>query len=222
VYLHYVLDRWFEQDVQPRLADRSHLIRYADDFVIVFSQESDAHRVMDVLPKRFGQYGLTLHPDKTRLVSFRRPDDRDSSSGRPGTFDLLGFTHYWGRSRRGEWVVKRKTSSSRLTRALRAISEWCRKHRHWPLPEQHKTLTAKVRGHYAYYGITGNFLSLSVFRSQVHRRWQYWLTRRNRERSMTWDCFNRMLRRYPLPAPTVVHSVYRTTRQSLDPRNRMR
>lgn len=221
VYLHYVLDMWFEQDVQPRLAGRSHLIRYADDFVIVFSHGSDAHRVMDVLPKRFGQYGLTLHPDKTRLVSFRRPDDRDSSSGRPGTFDLLGFTHYWGRSRRGDWVVRRKTSSSRLTRALRAIGEWCRKHRHWPLPEQHQTLTAKVRGHYAYYGITGNFLSLSAFRSQVHRRWQYWLTRRNRERSMTWDCFNRMLRRYPLPAPTVVHSVYRT-RQSLDPRNRMR
>lgn len=222
VYLHYVLDTWFGQEVQPRLAGRAKLIRYADDFVIVFSNESDALRVMDVLPKRFGRYGLTLHPDKTRLVSFRHPDDRDSSSGRPGTFDLLGFTHYWGRSRHGEWVVKRKTSSSRLTRGLRAISEWCRKHRHLPASKQHKTLTAKIRGHYAYYGITGNSLSLSVFLMQVQRRWQYWLSRRNRERSMTWDHFKRLLRRYPLPAPVVVHSVYRTTRQSRDQKNRMR
>jgi group II intron reverse transcriptase/maturase len=222
VYLHYVLDIWFEREVQPRLAGRAFLIRYADDFVIVFSDESDARRVMDVLSKRFGRYGLTLHPDKTRLVRFEGPGDRNSSSGKPETFDLLGFTHYWARSRRGDWVVKRKTSSSRLTRGLRAISEWCRKHRHWPLSEQHESLTAKVRGHYAYYGITGNGSSLSAFLMQVHRRWRYWLSRRNRERSMTWDCFNRLLRRYPLPAPVVVHSVYRTTRQNRDQRNRMR
>ena len=222
VYLHYVLDVWFEQAVQRRLAGRAFLVRYADDFVIVFSDESDAHRVMEVLPKRFGKYGLTLHPDKTRLVSFRRPDERNSSSGKPGTFGLLGFTHYWAKSRKGEWVVKRKTSSSRLTRSLRAIGEWCRRHRHSPLPEQHKALTAKVRGHYAYYGITGNSSMLSTFRMQVHRRWRYWLSTRNRERSMTWDCFNRLLRRYLLPAPVVVHSVYRTTRQSQDRKNRMR
>jgi len=222
VYLHYVLDTWFKRDAQPRLAGRAFLIRYADDFVIVFSGESDARRVMAVLPKRFGRYGLTLHPDKTRLVLFRRPGDRDSSPGRPGTFDLLGFTHYWGRSRQGKWVVKRRTASSRLTRSLRSIGDWCRKHQHRPLPEQHETLRAKVRGHYAYYGITGNHSSLSVFLTQVHRRWRYWLSRRNRERAMTWDRFNRLLERYPLPAPVVVHSVYRTTRQSPDRRNRMR
>jgi hypothetical protein len=209
VYLHYVLDTWFEQEVQPRLSGQALLIRYADDFVIVFDNESDAHRVMEVLPKRFGKYGLTLHPDKTRLVAFKRPDDRDSSSGQPGTFDLLGFTHYWARSRRGHWVVKRKTASSRLTRAVRAIAEWCRKERHQPIPEQHKMLSAKIRGHCAYYGITGNSSSLSAFRVQVHRRWRYWLSRRNRERSMTWDCFNRLLRRNPLPAAIAVHSVYR-------------
>ena len=222
VYLHYVLDMWFEQEVRPRLAGRAFLIRYADDFVIVFNNESDARRVMEVLPKRFGRYGLTIHPDKTRLVSFQKPDDRNSSPGKPGTFDLLGFTHYWAKSRKSEWVVKRKTSSSRLTRGLRAISEWCRKHRHWSTPEQHKTLTAKVRGHYAYYGLTGNSSSLSVFLMQVQRRWRYWLSRRNRERSMTWDKFKRLLRRYPLPAPVVVHSVYRATRQSRDRKNRMR
>jgi RNA-directed DNA polymerase len=221
VYLHYVLDVWFEQEVRPRLAGCAFMIRYADDFVIVFSSESDARRVMEVLPKRFGKYGLTLHPDKTRLVSFRRPDDRNSSSGRPGAFDLLGFTHYWGKFRKGEWTVKRKTSSSRLTRGLRAIGEWCRKHRHHLLPEQHVTLSAKVRGHYAYYGITGNSSLLSTFLMQVHRRWRYWLSRRNREKSMTWDCFNRLLRRSPLPSPVVVHSVYRTTRSTRDQRNRM-
>jgi len=209
VYLHDVLDTWFQREVQPRLAGRAFLIRYADDFVIVFENESDARRVMDVLPKRFGQYGLTLHPDKTRLVAFKSPDDRGSSSGPPGTFDLLGFTHYWAKSRKGNQVVKRKTSSSRLTRALRAIAEWCRKHRHRPVREQHQTLSVKLRGHCTYYGITGNSSSLSSFRYQVHRIWRYWLSRRNRERTMTWDGFNRLLGRYPLPAAIAVHSIYR-------------
>jgi RNA-directed DNA polymerase len=222
IYLHYVLDVWFEQEVRPRLAGPAFLIRYADDFVVVLGSESDARRVMDVLPKRFGRYGLALHPDKTRLVSFGRPDDRNSSSDPPGSFDLLGFSHYWAKSRKGEWVVKRKTSSSRLTRSLRAIGEWCRKHRHRPLPEQHETLIAKVRGHYGYYGITGNSSWLAVFRMQVHRRWRYWLSRRNRERTMTWDCFNRLLRSYPLPTPVVVHSVYGPARRSRNRRNRMR
>ncbi|UCC28881.1 MAG: hypothetical protein JSU86_11840 [Phycisphaerales bacterium] len=109
VYLRFVLDTWFVRDVKPRLAGRIYLVRYADDLVIGFSEESDAQNVMDVLPKRFGKYGLTLHPKKTRLVAFTRPHERDGSSGKPGTFDLLGFTHYWARSRRTSWVIKRKT-----------------------------------------------------------------------------------------------------------------
>jgi len=211
VYLHYVLDMWFEREVQPRLAGRAFLIRYADDFVIVFSNESDARRVMEVLPKRFGKYGLILHPEKTRLVEFRPPIERNGTSGEPGTFDLLGFTHYWARSRRGKWVVKRQTASKRLNRGLQAITDWCRRHRHLPLPEQHQKLSEKLRGHCAYYGITGNSSLLSVFRMQVHRIWRYWLSRRNRERSMTWDCFNRLLETYPLPAAVAVHSVCRKT-----------
>lgn len=209
VYLHYVLDMWFRQEVQPRLVGRALLIRYADDFVIVFSDESDARRVQEVLPKRFGRYGLTLHPEKTRRIAFRPLDDRGSSSGPPGTFDLLGFTHHWGRTRKGTWAVRRQTSSQRLSRGLKAITEWCRRHRHLPVREQHQTLSAKLRGHCAYYGITGNSSSLSAFRMQVHRIWRYWLSRRNCERSMTWDCFNRLLRRYPLPAAVAVHSVCR-------------
>lgn len=158
VYLHYVLDTWFEQEVQPRLAGKAYLIRYADDFVIGFTDERDAHRVKDVLTKRFDRYGLSIHPEKTRLVRFTKPDNRDGSTGgsgqpaQPESFDLLGFTHYWGRSLRGQWVVKRKTSGSRLSRAVRAISEWCRDHRHQPLAEQQQTLSQKLRGHCAYYG----------------------------------------------------------------------
>ena len=119
VFLHYVLDDWFERDVQPRLKGHSFLIRFADDFVMGFTREEDARRVMEVLPKRFEKYGLTIHPEKTRLVPFERPSDRpkrsETSARSPaGTFDLLGFTHYWGLSRRGYWVVKRKTSKSRL------------------------------------------------------------------------------------------------------------
>ena len=210
VFLHYVLDTWFRQEVQPRLRGRSHLIRYADDFVILFSHEDDARRVMEVLPKRFGKYGLTLHPDKTRLVSFRRPsnqtDDTRVDSGQPGTFDLLGFTHYWGRTRRGNWAVMRKTASKRLSRAVRSIAEWCRMNRHRPIVEQHAKLSQKVRGHYAYYGITGNARALSCFLMAVSRAWRKWLSRRNRRRVMLWERFNRLLKRYPLPWPRIVHS----------------
>ncbi len=161
IFLHYVLDEWFEREVQPRLKGRSFLIRYADDFVMGFTCEEDARRVMDVLPKRFEKYGLTIHPDKTRLVPFERPGiDRDGASSEsrtpPGTFDLLGFTHYWARSRNGNWVVKRKTSGSRFRRGLHALSDWCRVNRHLPMEEQHRTLSQKLRGHFAYYGITGN------------------------------------------------------------------
>ena len=145
IFLHYVLDEWFERDAQPRLKGRSFLIRYADDFVMGFSCEEDARRVMDVLPKRFEKYGLTIHPEKTRLVPFERPDrvpDRTDPERRqpPGSFDLLGFTHYWARSRNGNWVVKRKTSTSRFRRGLQALSRWCQINRHQPLATQHQTL----------------------------------------------------------------------------------
>jgi group II intron reverse transcriptase/maturase len=213
VYLHYVLDEWFEKEVKPRLRGQGFLIRYADDFVIGFTQEEDAKRVLAVLPQRLGKYGLTIHPEKTRLIPFRRPPRAGGGSGSgsgtsPGAFTLLGLTHYWGRSLRGNWVVKRKTDSSRLSRAVRSIARWCRLHRHDPIEEQQHTLSQKVRGHYAYYGITGNMRWLEWFRCAVVRRWQKWLNRRNGLRKLVWDHFNRLLRRYPLPWPRVVHSVY--------------
>jgi group II intron reverse transcriptase/maturase len=154
VYLHYVLDVWFERDGKPRLRGRAFLVRCADDFIMGFACEADARRVLDVLPKRVGAYGLALHPDKTRLVPFHRPPHStpptDSPGGsRPGSFDLLGFTHYWGRSRRGTWVVKRKTAHGRLSRALKTIAQWCRLHRHQPIAEQHQTLAQALGGHFA-------------------------------------------------------------------------
>jgi group II intron reverse transcriptase/maturase len=211
IYLHYVLDVWFEREVKPRLKGRAFLIRYADDFVMGFACEGDARRVLDVLPKRFGKYGLSIHPEKTRLAAFRPPSARGGpgSGSRAGTFELLGFTHYWGRSRKGIWVVKRRTAGSRFRRAVRRMAQWCRVNLHRPIAEQHQALGQKLRGHFAYYGITGNGEALRRFRDAVTRLWRKWLSRRSRGRLLPWDHFSRLLKRYPLPAAVVVHSVCR-------------
>lgn len=210
LYLHHVLDLWFERDVQPRLRGRAMMVRYADDAVLAFEREEDARRVLAVLGKRFGKYGLRLHPDKTRLVDFRRPTRRPpGGTQRERSFALLGFTHHWGRSRKGRWVVKRKTAKDRLMRAVRAIDDWCRQNRHLPMAVQWRTLCRKVQGHYAYYGITGNYRALTRFYWRAVALWHKWLARRSQAR-LTWDHFARLIRRhYPLPPPRVVQSVYR-------------
>jgi RNA-directed DNA polymerase len=214
IFLHYVLDLWFERDVIPRLRDRASLIRYADDVVIGFRDGRDAQRVLEVLPKRLGRYGLTIHPTKSRLVPFR-PSCPRANGGRgepaepPGTFDLLGFTHLWARSRQGYWVIKQKTARDRFSRSVRSIDAWCRANRHRPLGEQQAKLNEKLRGHYAYYGITGNSGSLSRFLHEVLRRWYRWLNRRGRLRSMTWGKFNGLIQRYPLAPVRTMHSLYR-------------
>ena len=212
IYLHEVLDVWFEQEVRPRLRGAAFLVRYADDFVIVCAFEDDARRVLDVLPKRFGKYGLALHPEKTRLVPFVRPRPRGGGDGEdgPGTFDLLGFTHHWARSRKGAWVVKRKTAKSRFTRAVRSIAVWCRFNRHRPVAEQHRILGQKLRGHCGYYGTTGNAEALARFSYELVKAWWKWLNRRSQRASMTWEVFLAMLKRRPLPPPRAVHSVLRT------------
>jgi group II intron reverse transcriptase/maturase len=216
VFLHYVLDLWFEQDVKPRLRQRAFLVRYADDFVIGFRDQRDAQRVLEVLPKRFGKYGLSVHPTKTRLVPFSPPPAKaEGQSGtgadRPGTFDLLGFTHYWGRSLRGYWVIKLKTAADRFSRSVRSMDQWCRDNRHISLSQQQQKLNEKLRGHYAYYGVTGNSGALSRFLWEVQRRWRKWLYRRSRTRSMTWARFRRLLQRYPLAGVRTVRSAYRHT-----------
>lgn len=210
IYLHEVLDEWFEATVRPRLLGRAFLVRYADDFVMGFDFEEDARRVMAVLPRRLEKFGLTIHPEKTRLVDFRKPRSKsDDDEPRPGSFDLLGFTHHWAKSRSGIWVVKQKTAKSRFTRGLKRIKEWCRQWRFLPIREQQQVLTQKLRGHYAFFGITGNGKALQRFKDQVVRTWMKWLGRRSQRAQMSWERFQDLLRRYPLPPPICVHSVYR-------------
>ncbi|HEX7074733.1 MAG TPA: group II intron reverse transcriptase/maturase [Hyphomicrobiaceae bacterium] len=209
LYLHEVLDMWFEQEVKPRLRGRAMEIRFADDAVLAFEREEDARRVLAVLPKRFGKYGLTLHPEKTRLVDFCRPPGSGEGSQRERSFELLGFTHFWGRSRQGRWVVRRKTAKARFSRALKRVTAWCRTHRHLPVAEQQMALSRKLQGHYAYYGITGNATALLRFRYEVERCWRKWLSRRSRKARLNWAQFDRLRRRYPLPPARVVHSIYR-------------
>jgi RNA-directed DNA polymerase len=204
IYLHTVLDEWFGRDIRPRLDGDAVLVRYADDFVVVFARKRDAERFLAVLPKRFGKFGLTLHPDKTRLVPFQRPDRVDDDDDGPGTFDLLGFTHHWGKSRLGAWVVMQRTAKDRFGRALRRLREWCRWHRHDPLETQHRALVQKMRGHYAYYGIPYNFERISNFFYRATLAWKAALTRRS-QRWMTWGTMNTILRRFPLPRPHIVH-----------------
>jgi RNA-directed DNA polymerase len=211
LYLHEVLDRWFEHEVKPRLAGRAFIVRYADDAVLVFEQEEDARRVLSVLPKRFSRYGLTLHPEKTRLLAFRRPpEDESSGNGEHGgrRFDMLGFTHFWARSRKGRWVVKRKTAKGRLARAVKRLWQWCRANRHLPIVTQHAAINRKLRGHYAYYGVTGNARALGRYRQLAERTWRVWLNRRSQRARVTWEYYTQLLRRYPLLSPRVVHSIY--------------
>src|SRR6267154_5453670 len=176
IYLHHMLDEWFEDEVRPRLKGNATLVRYADDFVMTFETHHDAKRVLEVLGKRLGRYGLTLHPDKTRFIDFR-PERRGGTHPdcKEPPFDFLGFTHTWVKSRKGKNVVRQTTAKSRLARALVAIKDWCRTNRHWPVLVQHAKLSAKLRGHYAYYGITGNIRQLDQYRQQVTKTWRKWL-----------------------------------------------
>jgi len=209
IYLHEVLDEWFVRDVRPRLAGRAELVRYADDFIFIIERKEDAERLLDVLPKRFGEYGLTLHPTKTRLVPFQRPERGGDGGGEgPATFDLLGFTLHWGQSRRGNNLVKIRTASDRFSRALHRIRAWCRRHLHMKLAEQHRALVQKLRGHYAYYGVSHNSDALSRFRYEVTLIWKALLGRRSQKGRLTWKRMQRVLERFPLPAPRIVHSLY--------------
>ena len=211
IYLHEVLDLWFEERVRPRLIGRAHLIRYADDAVMGFAWEEDARRVLNALPERVAGFGLRLHPEKTRLVEFRPQPKRKGprrSEEPPRSFDFLGFTHFWCRSRKGNWVIKRKTAKERLSRAVHAAHQWCRRNRHLPVKLQHRTLCRKLQGHFSYYGITGNSPALVNFHRVVERTWCKWLNRRSQRTVLTWKRYDRLLKRYPLPRPRPIHSIY--------------
>lgn len=203
IYLHHVLDQWFELAVLPRMEGKAHLIRYADDFIIGFEREDDARRVWDVLRSRFERYGLRLHPDKTRLLPFGRPPPGSPDRKGPAGFDFLGFTVYWRRTRSKAWRPALKTRTARLRRAIAAATEWCRSHRHDPVVEQSIALGQKLNGHYNYFGVNNNEKSLKLLRYRVQRGWKKWLSRRGQRRPLNWERFNGILRLYPLPTPTI-------------------
>jgi len=201
IFLHNVLDRWFENEIKPGLRGRSVLVRYADDFVIGFERADDAELVLKLVQQRMKEFGLRLHPQKTRLLPFQPP--RDGGGKGSATFDFLGFTLYWRRTRRGKWMVGCKTRRARLRRAIQAVSEWCQRHRHRAIREQHAALTRKLNGHYSYFGVNGNLRSLQQLRFAVVRIWRKWLDRRSQRARMSWKRYAAVLELYPLPRPRI-------------------
>jgi RNA-directed DNA polymerase len=209
VYLHYALDLWFERDIKPRLKGHARLIRYADDFVIGFAGQEDAERVLEVLHKRMAKYGLTLHPEKTRLIPFARPRYGENGWSGTGTFDFLGFTMYWSRTRRGGWRPGMKTRKAKVQKFLQGLGEWCRRHRHLTLKDQHAALSRRLRGHFRYFGVNGNARSLQRVRYQTERVWLKWLQRRSqRGRRLNWERFRAYLKAHPLPPPRITVQIW--------------
>jgi group II intron reverse transcriptase/maturase len=203
IYLHYALDEWFTEQIQPLLKGGSSIIRFADDFLLCFTNREDADRVLKVLPKRMEKYGLILHPEKTRLIELTGQKGRD----KPETFDFLGFTHYMGKSRKGKSILKRKTSSKKLRMSLKRTYEWLREHRHRPVRELIGTLNQKLRGHYGYYGITFNSRRLNSFYEQVKRMLYKWLIRRGGKRKWNWNRYSKLITEcIPLEKPRIYHS----------------
>jgi len=179
------------------------MVRYADDAVILCKHKEDAQRIYEVLGKRFQRYGLKIHPEKTRLLDFSRPEDGQGKGKE--TFTFLGFTHYWTKSRKGRWMVGRKTDSKRFKRAVTTISAWCKTNRNKPIREQWEKLKAKIIGHLAYYGIGLNSQMIKEFCDQVKLIWWKWLNRRSWRASMNWESYIEFLKAYPLPKPKIMH-----------------
>jgi RNA-directed DNA polymerase len=209
IYLHYVLDEWFEEEIEPRLRGEAYEVRYCDDFILCFRYREDAERVLRVLPKRFGKYGLSPHPEKTRLIEFGRFALKNSErrgEKKPATFDFLGFTHTCARSRRGRFTIHVRTMCNRIRRSLAHISIWCQTHRHDPVAKQCEALNSKLRGHYQYYGRPTNYRSLWRYYRLVRRIWKKWLNRRTRGNTLKWDAYVQLLTHYPLMPPTITRS----------------
>jgi hypothetical protein len=173
-----------------------------------FEWEDDARRVRDVLGKRLAKYGLTLHPERTRRIPFRRPPKDQHKGKGPGIFDFLGFTMYWRQTRSGRWEMACKTRRARLSRAIRSVYEWCRKYRHSSVPEQHVGLVRRLRGHFNYFGVNGNGRCLVILHDQARRAWYKWLCRRSQRSRLTWGRFKDLLRDFPLPQPRVVGQIW--------------
>ena len=211
IFLHYVLDLWFEKRIKPQMAGEVYLVRYADDFLIMTQKQSDACMIEQALRDRFKKFSLTLHPEKTRTISFsrREPENAKRQGRKPNTFEFLGFTHYWRRTREGWYMLSRRTNAKRFRRACRAMNEWLRSVRNWcKAKEWWLILASKLRGHYQYYGVSGNSRMLKIFYYQVMRMVHKWLNRRSQRNQWSWEGFIEYLKHYPLPVPHIVHKFY--------------
>jgi len=204
IFLHYVLDDWFAKAVAPRMKGRCFIIRYADDFIIGCEKETDAHRIMEVLPKRFDSYGLNLHPKKTILIPFSKPPASVRKDKVNGNFDFLGFTFYWAKSLKGYWIIKKKTAGKRLNRFMKMLWQWCKAYRHDPIKEQYAVLCSKLRGFYQYYGVRSNFKALEVVFEYAEKAWRRWLSRRSHKGTVLFDDLRKD---FPFPKPRIVHNI---------------
>jgi len=202
VYLHYVLDVWFEREVRPHLKGEAWLIRYADDFIIAFERMDDGEDVMQRMAERMQRHGLALHPEKTRLMPFEKPPPEQRGGKGLATFDFLGFTVSWRTTRTGGWRLGFETRSKSVKRILESASEQCRRHRHDPIKTQHMALRRRIDGHFNYFGVNGNTEALNRVVRAVTCIWAKWLMRRSQRRK-TWEWFNQLFKRFPLPQPEV-------------------
>ena len=211
IFLHYVLDLWFTKRIRNRVRGVCFLIRYADDFVILVQYQEDALYLVQALRERFAQFDLELHPEKTRVLSFGRYERENAKrqGRRAHTFDFLGFTHYCGRSRRGKFIVGRRTSRKKFRKKCQELNDWLKDTRNTqPVKEWWPILAAKLRGHYQYYGVSGNMLQLRGFYRVAVRLALKWLNRRSQRRSFSWGGFTSYLKHYPLPTPRIFHNFY--------------
>ena len=211
IFLHYVLDEWFETEIKPQVAGACHLVRYADDFIILVQYKDEAYRIVEHLRERFGRYDLQLHPDKTRVMSFGRYEEENArkQKRRDNTFDFLGLTHYCTKSRRGGFLVGRSTAAKKFRKKVKELNLWIKKQRNMlTLRDLWKMLTVKLRGHYQYYGISGNYRGIERYYRCAIRLAYKWLNRRSQRKSFNLEQFQKYLVQYPLPKPHIVHKLY--------------
>lgn len=211
IFLHYVLDEWFEKTVKKHVRGYCELVRYADDFVCVVRYETEAKRIERGLKNRFKKYGLEIHPTKSRRISFGHFErqNAEKQNRKPNTFDFLGFTHYCDVSRRGKFKVGRKTSRKKFSAKCKEMNNWLKSIRNVvKTKDWWKTLEAKLRGHYQYYGVSENYAGISEFYKLTKRMVRKWLNRRSQKRKMSWEKFTKYLEHYPLPEPRIVHNFY--------------
>jgi len=202
IFLHYVVDEYVRTWRKKEAQGEVYIVRYADDFVIACEHLRDAELLRESLERRLQEHGLKVNESKTKLLRFGKGSD--GGGGGSATFDFLGFTHIAGRSRAGWYLVQRKTARRRLARSLKAIAQWCRENKHAPLKWQWQTLNMKLRGHYNYYGVRGNFKALQRFRHEVWKRWTNALRRRS-QKSNFGRLYELLKDKLPLLMPTITH-----------------